>query len=190
MSTPKVGRPLSTEELDILSRAMLEEAQQEGLNMAIAGGYAMQFYGSSRFTNDLDIVSDRELDAYQYKDVGLKKIGSLTFGGQRFATKDEVPLDWMVCTDHAAGVFAEALLLAKAPAGKPYRVVPAAHLVAMKFLANRAKDHLDIRLLMKKRPVAIRQARKIVSRFFGPDAALEFDSLMSLVKLESSPQKD
>jgi hypothetical protein len=189
MSSSRTPRPLSTEEMDILSQAMAGEARQEKLNMAIAGGFAMQHHGSTRFTKDLDIISDRELDAYQYADVGLKKTGILTFGGQKFETKDGVPLDWIVYRERASGIYDDALFSAKKVPGKPYRVIPAAHLMAMKFDANRAKDHIDMRLLMEKVPGVVRKAGKIISRTLGPDAAMEFDSRIAILRIQDSPQK-
>ena len=175
---------LSTAELDALSRALSKEAEAEGLRMAVAGGFAMNLYGSRRLTADLDVIADRELEPYQCAGVGLRKAGRVEFGGQKFKTKDAVPVDWIVRRDRAAELYREALELARrAPGGFPYRVVPAPYLAAMKFWANRPKDHEDLKTLMELGAVNLRQVRAIIRRTLGPDAAIEFSSLLSELRL-------
>jgi len=152
--------------------------------MAVAGGYAMNLFGSRRLTADLDVIADHELDPGQCVDVGLRKTGQVEFGGQKFLTKEHVPVDWIVRRDRAAELYREALEVAKrAPGGLPYRVVPASYLAAMKFWANRPKDHEDVKTLMELGAINARQVGGIIRRSLGPDAALEFSSLVSELRL-------
>jgi hypothetical protein len=175
---------LSTADLDALSRALSKEAEGEGLRMAVAGGFAMNLYGSRRLTADLDVIADRELDPYQYAEAGLTKAGRMAFGGQKFKTRNKVPVDWIVRQDRAAELYREALEMArKAPGGLPYRIVPATYLAAMKFWANRPKDHEDLKVLLSLGAVNLRQVRGIIRRTLGADAAMEFSSLLTELRL-------
>ncbi len=175
---------LSTADLDAISRILAKEAESEGLSMAVAGGFAMNLYGSRRLTADLDVIADRELEAHQYADAGLSTAGRMAFGGQKFKTSQDVPVDWIVRRDRAADLYREALATAgKAPGGLPYRIVTAPYLAAMKFWANRPKDHEDLKALIGLRAVNLRQVRGIIRRTLGPDAALEFSSLLAELRL-------
>ena len=141
---------------------------------ALVGGLAMNFYGSPRLTQDLDIVSDRSLPSSpQWSPRTL-----LTFGGRRYRTREGVSLDVIVRNDAYAELYADALDLAPSTQ-LGFRIVTPEYLFLMKMASGREKDHSDMMYLLVHRRINAVTTRKLVGRYLGGRFAQdEFDRLM------------
>ena len=54
-----------------------EIAEEDEIAVALVGGFAMQIYGSNRFTKDIDVITDFT------EPLDLPSEGPLTFGGEQ-----------------------------------------------------------------------------------------------------------
>jgi hypothetical protein len=159
-------RFLSTKEL---AEAARQIAENTTVPMAIAGGYAMQIYGSDRLTTDLDLVAARMPGK-------LPKLRPLTFGGYATRAPDGVPVDVIVRDDEFARLYRDALRVARRVRGAPIPVVPLGHLIAMKMLAARPKDDLDLDFILPRMTKSeLAEARRTVVRHLGAYAGRELD---------------
>ena len=165
---------LSPEVLARTTAMVLELSGDQGIDIAIAGGYAMQFYGSSRLTGDVDVIADSEPD----EDPRLKRTKPLTFGGRQYVTPDGVEVDFIVRADAFAPLYQEALnhrVLTED--GIP--VITPEYLAVVKFVAGRSKDHDDLMYLLQAESLVDRGAAlDIVRRLLGAFAAEEFQSFI------------
>lgn len=164
-------RFLSSRELEDATREM---AELSSVPMAIAGGYAMQIYGSDRYTTDLDLLALRA-------PADLPKLRDLSFGG--FATKTSLgtPVDIIVRDDDFKKLYRDAVRTARPAPGLPLRVVSAGHLIAMKMAAGRAKDDLDLDFLLPRMTAKeLADAREVVVRHLGGAfAGRKFDARLA-----------
>jgi hypothetical protein len=162
----------STAALDEAAREALALARVQGVRAAVAGGRALQWFGSDRFTRDVDIVAEAPL-------AGLRRVKPITFGGSILRASNGVTVDWIVRSDEAAALYQEALFAARKLPGCPYPVVPVEHLVAMKFGARRGRDLDDIAGLLGQRRFGIKRARAIIAQHYGWYVAKEFDNFVA-----------
>ncbi len=130
---------------------------------AVAGGYAMQIYGSPRLTGDVDfIASEAPADMRIFR-----RIKPLSFGGYRYLSADGVELDLISRVDHLMGLYEEALDRAVSTEdGLP--IVAPEYLAVIKFAAGRPKDEDDlVWLLQQKDLVDRKKALDIAEKFLG-----------------------
>ena len=172
---PYVGynasRFLSPEQLLAGVAEVIALAREEGVEVVLVGGLAMQLYGSDRLTGDLDFAAGATLDA-------LPPIRELTFGGVQTTTPSGVPVDFIVRNDDYRLLYQEAMNVSPLATAFGVRVVPPNYLVAMKMAAGRDKDTLDLKFLLAQDGLVDEVAtRAIVRRHLGPYAAQEFDRI-------------
>jgi len=165
----------SPERLDQAAREVQALADRQGIHLALIGGFAMQWYGSDRFTKDVDFVADG-------LPRGLKPVRPVTFGGHIFLTSDGVTVDVIVRRDQEAALYREALDCARKMRGTAYRLVRPEHLVAMKFGARRGRDLDDIAGLLGRRRFSAKRARAVISRHYGWYVAREFDNFIAEIR--------
>jgi hypothetical protein len=136
-------------------------ADSENVEVALAGGVAMQLYGSPRLTGDVDIISDKE-------PFGVPEGGRLTIGGISTEVSG-VPVDFIVRDDIYRGLYEEALHNARRPPTSDVKmlVVAPEYLVAMKIAARRGKDADDVDWLLESGMLDMPKTRKIVLRHLG-----------------------
>jgi hypothetical protein len=173
----KPVRFLSSQELDEAAREIVSAVHAP---VAAAGGYAMRAYGSDRMTVDFDLVALR-------MPTGLPKLRPLTFGGYATRTTSGLPVDVIVRDDAFRGLYKDAVRTARTLPGVPVRVVSIGHLIAMKMVAGRAKDDLDLDFLLPRltsREVA--EARAVVVRHLGQYAGKEFDAKLEEARWKMS----
>lgn len=123
----------------------------------------MQIYGSPRLTGDVDLIS-----AEAPADMGIfRTIQSLTFGGRRYLTADNVELDLIKRSDYLKGLYQEALEQAVATEdGLP--IVAPEYMAVIKFAAGRPKDEDDlVWLLQQGNLVDRKKALDVAERFLG-----------------------
>lgn len=156
----------------------------QDFSFALVGGVAMQVYGSTRFTEDVDVVADEDAGAPE-----LRKIRPLGFGGTRYSYHD-IPVDIIVRNDGYRELYTDALKTAWAlePTGL---VVDPEHLTVMKFVADRDKDKLDFQWLATSGKVDLAKARNLVFRFLGGQFAVErFDTAVAEAEFKKTREGD
>ena len=150
-------------------------AKQEGVRVALIGGFALQHYGSDRLTGDIDFAAASILN-------GLPGGPPLSFGGVQTTSPSGVPVDLVVREDDYRGLYEEALEKAVQVEGLPVLLVLPEYLAAMKMAAARDRDLLDLEFLLRARAVDAAKARHIIYRHLGPYAAQELDRLVDEVE--------
>lgn len=159
---------LSLEVLDEAAREIALAASDEGVRAALIGGYALQLYGSTRLTGDVDVAAAEPIRA-------LPGGKALSFGGYQTEAPSGVPVDLVLRDDDYAPLYAEALERAVEVEGAPMPVATPEHLAAMKMVAGRARDQADLEWLVTSGVADVREARRVIKRHLGPYAAGEFD---------------
>ena len=139
------ARPaLSTADALRLAQRAHEEAQRLGVRAAVCGGLAVQLYGFTRATNDIDFVADNFLL--------WPEVRRLTFGGAQYALwlpdGPKAPLDWIVRTDGYEELY-QAALADAVPTDAGFWMVTPEWLVILKMFAQRGKDYLDVLWLLR-----------------------------------------
>lgn len=141
----------------------VELTKDRGLATAVAGGYAMQIYGSPRLTGDVDLVSEGAPTDIK----PLRSLDTLTFGGRKYTTPEGVEVDLIVRSDHLRNLYTEALeQMVETEDGLP--IIAPDYLAAMKFAAGRPKDEDDLVWLLQQEKLIDRtNALDIVERLIG-----------------------
>lgn len=157
------ARMPSTEELNRVALLACEVAGRQGLRVAVAGGMAMNHYGSPRLTKDVDVLGN----GLPSEEAGLTRKAPVSFGGVTFATPDGIDMDWIVREDEYRALY-EAALEAAIPASGGFSVVTPEHLAAMKFATLRPKDYEDLMYLLGEPGVVdLERAGALVRRHLG-----------------------
>lgn len=171
------GKYLSVDQIDQATRLLVQRWKTGG-KIAMIGGAAMHFYGSDRFTKDVDFIADDTGPADRFED--LRFITSLSFGGKRYMAPGEVPVDVIVRGDQGAALYEEALDRAE-PTDEGFLIVTPEYLAAMKFYAMRPKDEADLLWMLSEGDLLdVKKTEEIVRRYCGgPRAAREFRQLVA-----------
>lgn len=151
-------------------------AKDQRIHVLLAGGVAMQLYGSDRFTKDVDIISTDEI-------AGLRRTGRLTFGGVTTKTSENVPVDVILREDAYRPLFDAALDAPRTIRGVPIPVVSREYLAAMKMVARRAKDLEDLCFLVLGTTLSVPKTRALIVEYLGLYAGDEFDLFVQEVRL-------
>jgi hypothetical protein len=125
----------------VLSLAKLAEAND--VKWAIAGGIAVQIYGFTRATTDVDALASGLLP--------IPRKSELTFGGESYRVAldgENITVDWIVRNDSYDDFYQAALNDAIDIEGIP--VISPEWLAILKHLANRGKDELDLMWLLRE----------------------------------------
>jgi hypothetical protein len=149
--------------------ARSDERQAMGDEVAVAGGLAMQVWGSPRLTADLDVIANDRL-GYTGE--------PLSFGGVR-TREGTVPLDVIVRDDEWRDLYVAALMSAVMVDNITPPVVTPEFLVAMKMVAGRPKDEADVRYLVLTEDFDREVAESVVRQYLGAYAVKELRSLIA-----------
>lgn len=176
-------RFLSSEELDAGIREVAEAACAEKVRFAALGGYAMQLYGSDRWTTDLDVVASGPIEA-------LPSVRPLSFGGYTATSSLGFPIDIILKDDDSAPLYDDALQHAVCIEGVPTVTVP--YLMVIKMAAGREKDTLDLHWLLAAydEPRTVEEARRIVRKHLGWYAVKEFDQELEMARWKKKAGKE
>lgn len=175
-SSRKSKRNFERIELAEAAQDTVRHARKNGVKIALLGGYALQLYGSPRFTSDLDFVVSEPTSLEH------EVVEELTFGGVAIQAFNDVPVDLICRSDDYAALYQAALDTAH---GRPvigFDVVTKPFLAAMKMASGRAKDHADLEWLIVDGDLDIPEARIVIKTFLGAYAAREFDELVMVSK--------
>ncbi len=149
-------------------------AERDGQKVALAGGIAMQIYGSDRLTADIDIIAESIIPGVPVEsELALIPgyTGRLPNGAQIDIILPEVGSEWYELFDHA-----RERAFPLEPGDIP--VVTREYLIALKMMASRGdKDIGDLYFLLTAPETDLVRARVIVREELGKFAAKEFDAL-------------
>ncbi len=171
---------INFEDLVQASKSVARLAKDENVDVALIGGHALQLYGSTRLTGDIDIIASDDI-------MELPGGSLLTFGGVRTETPEGVPVDLILRDDRERSLYEEALEYAVKKRGTPIRVVTPEHLAVMKLLAGRLKDLTDLEWLVMEYKINRTKTRQIIEEHFGSDDVEEFNQLIEDFKWQRNP---
>lgn len=169
MTSSVLRKFLTGGQIEMAIDEVLQLAKAQNVEVAVAGGVAMQLYGSDRLTRDVDFLGTGIVD-------GLTGAKRLAFGGVKGTTRGGTPVDIIVRNDEVEGLYVEALATAKFVSDLKVLVVRPEYLAAMKLYADRSKDQEDLRILLYHREVELNAARKIIRQHLGAFAVKDFNS--------------
>lgn len=155
----RASTPVSLAEAKDVMQQAAAKAGEEGIPVALGGGFAMQAYGSTRLTSDVDLMASK-LPSF------AEDGEPITVGGKSVVI-DGVEVDFVVRNDEYADLYQEAVERAKPAAGHNLPVITPEYLVAMKMVAGRPKDDLDLYFLLSSVKMDSKKLTDIVSRFLG-----------------------
>lgn len=166
-------RFISPDQINEAILSVKDMAAREGFSAALAGGVAMQVYGSPRLTKDVDFV----VDAIPSDPGSFRKTHPITFGGFSYLAPLGGKVDLIQRNDDYASLYSEALWSAvTTPDGVV--VVSADHLAAMKFFAARDHDVLDLKWMLRQPGlVDVKKVAALVYKSmkqFGQERFLDF----------------
>lgn len=149
----------ASQAIDLISKI----AEENKIDWALVGGLAMNFYGSDRFTKDIDMIASTRLPMPKEKIVG-----QLKQGGERYQAdtdKKIVSVDWIIRNDEFKALFQEALSEAVKIDDLP--ILTPEWLVILKFIAGRFKDQEDAVFLLSRKGLVNREVikEKIIKHF-------------------------
>lgn len=170
---------LSPEVLEQATAELAGLAKQEGVRIALIGGFALQQYGSQRLTGDVDVVAERRIEA-------LPRGPALSFGGEQTQSPNGVPVDMVLRDDDFASLYDDALARAKRRRGLPVPLVGPEHLAAMKMVAGRGRDMTDLEFLITSGALDRKKARKVIREHLGAYAAKEFERIVEEAEWKAS----
>ncbi|MCB9592817.1 MAG: hypothetical protein H6719_08795 [Sandaracinaceae bacterium] len=149
----------------------------------LAGGYALQLFGSRRLTTGVDVVAASIPE-------GLPLTRRLRFGGIKTRVAG-VPTKIIVRDDDARGLYEAAREAGVAVPDVPLRVVPPAWMVALKLYAGRAIDLADIETILGWE-IERQEVLSIARRHLGILAAKKLGQIMTLAdwRRESATDSD
>jgi hypothetical protein len=177
--SPSKKRVLAPE---ILNRAVEEVAifaEQNHMRVALVGGYALQLYGSDRLTGDIDVITDEIAP-------DTPQIKLLSFGGVQIETHDGVPVDLIVRSDDFQPLYDEALDKTVRIENVAMPVVQPEYIAAMKMVADRTRDELDLEWLILSGTIDIDKTKQVIRQFLGLYAAKSFDQFVEVTRWKAS----
>jgi len=151
-------------------------ARKQHVRIALAGGCAMQIYGSDRLTADVDLL------ASGYPEVVRK--GVLSFGGITTTAKNGAPVDYIVRDDAEMELYDAALDAARAVTGVSVPVVTIPYLGAIKLASGRGKDIQDLEFLLRAYAASFKAMSTVVSRYIGDYAVDDLDGYQATATLK------
>jgi len=167
---------ISTEQGLAAAMEVLRLAASLDVDCALCGGIAMQVYGFTRATKDVDFIAAELLP--------LARTRRLNFGGEAYSVKvgrKDIEIDWIVRSDDKQEVYESALADAVIiePEGLP--IITPEWMVIVKNFAGRGKDYLDLLWLLREPGLVNRKlVEKHVKKLFGRFAFAVLGDLESL----------
>lgn len=175
-------RLLSPDEIMQAAQDVKAIAAAEGVRIILVGGAALQAYGSLRLTSDVDFAATLFPS-------GIVAESPLSFGGSSSHTHAGIPVDVIVRDDEYEALYDGAIGTAVTLALMPCPVVRPEELAAMKMVAGRDKDLMDLKFLIGEGRVNIDRAKVVIRRYLGRYGVLSFDRLLEEVAWSRSRRR-
>jgi hypothetical protein len=170
-------------------------AKLEGVDdLALIGGVALALHGWPGFTKDVDLAATVGAAAEAERRYAGEGVLPLRIGGISVATRVGVRVDLIDRRFEYRGLFEEAIASARAEGprtragGREVAVVPKRYLAALKLLADRPQDEVDLGVLLADPTLDYPAARAIVERHLGAYAARRFDRLARAARRPDAPE--
>lgn len=182
MTLGKAKRVVGFDTLLTVVKRVGHLADESQVSVALVGGVALQMYGSTRLTSDVDFAADGRIR-------GLKRGTALSFGGEQSSVDVEgieVDVDIIRRKDEFREVYAETITYARKLPESPVPVSSPEHLVAMKMVSGRPKDELDLDFLATSGVVDDKKVKKILKRLLGPYAVVDYERLAELARWQAT----
>jgi hypothetical protein len=151
--------------------------------VALAGGVALQAWGSDRFTANIDVISSTRIPLLK------NRAQPLAFGGDQTVAGNGVPVDVIRRTDDYKQLYGDALASAARVEGIPLRVVTLPFLAAMKMAAGRGEDKADLEWILVESSAEYADVRRVVRDYLGTYAATELDADLDLARWQKKRSK-
>lgn len=167
--------------------------QPLGDEFVLIGGVALGAYGIERFTKDVDLACTVAQTAAAERSLASHAVKPLRIGGISLETAAGVRVDLIDRRFDYRGLFEEAIQVAKEKGGLvrvgtvELPVVTLPYLVAMKLIADRPQDEIDLLALLRLDALPYKAARDVVHRWVGPYAAGRLDKLARSVGRADAP---
>lgn len=161
---------LSPEQIETALTEVAKIASDSGSEIALIGGVALQLYGSDRLTKDVDFVADCYFD-------GLTDVTEINIGGFQGKTQSGIPVDVLIGGEYAKLRIASLSHAVNEP-DLGVSVVALSYIMALKFVAGRAKDEEDIRTMLRLGAVDVLETLKVIRRYVGAYAEKSFQSVV------------
>jgi len=166
-------------------RLIKRMAADQGLDVVLIGGVALQIYGSPKFTKYVDFAISSLPE-----EVGpLRKMSKISFGGERYSAPNGAKIDLVVRNDEYTKLYQEAMENAiDSPAGIP--IVTPEYLAVMKLAAGREHDILALKWMVRQQDLLdVKKARKIAYKMLGRFGQDRFDDAVDQAMIELEMQK-
>lgn len=171
MSRGKKTRFLDPREIEQGIDEVARLAREQEIRVVLIGGATLQLFGSDRLTKDVDFAADDMVE-------GIEVLGPLDFGGVSGKTPSGVPVDLVVRDDKYEQLYEAAMDHAVHVEGVPIPVVTPEFMIALKMVAGRPKDDIDLDFLVLDSGADLAKARAIVEKFLGLYAADDLDRIV------------
>jgi hypothetical protein len=169
MTSNALKKFLTADQIESAIRDVSALASEQGVRVALAGGVAMQFYGSDRLTKDIDFIGSDVLE-------GLSESKPLGLGGvQGKSPSRGIQVDIIARAHEVRELYEEALELAPHVPELNVAIVLPEHLAAMKLYADRTKDQGDLLTLIWN-GLDLEAARRIIKKHLGQYAFKDFNA--------------
>lgn len=159
----------------------------------LISGVALAFYGVERFTKDVDLAVRQHESAALAPLLANHDPRPLRIGGLSVATASGVRVDLIDRRVDYEALFVEAIEVARrrgplARVGdKKVPVMPLSYLIALKLLAGRPNDELDVRALLRVPQLDYAEVRAIVKKHLGAFARDYLDRFARAEGVEGAP---
>jgi hypothetical protein len=159
---------------------------EQGVDFALIGGFALDAWGIPRATKDVDVAVP--VGAAEKAGEALRsattEIRPLRIGGVGIRdTERGLRIDLVDRRFHFAALFRDAIHEARSSGrlarvgGQDISLVSLEFLLAMKLVSGESKDEIDARRILQREELQYSHARAIVERHLGPASANRLDAL-------------
>jgi hypothetical protein len=164
-----------------------------GVRPVLIGGVALGVYGIERYTKDVDFavtVSDvaKTTPALQTRDPRPLKIGGISFSTSSGTRVDLIDrrVDFQALFQEAIQVSYQSGPLTKV-GEREVLVVELAYLIALKMVADRPIDELDLQRLIAQPSLQFKKTRSIILQHLGIFAARRLDKIARGIQHPDAP---
>jgi hypothetical protein len=173
----------------------LARLQPLGINTVLIGGVALAVYGIERYTKDVDLAITMKDLARVAPLLSHQDPRPLRIGGLSFLTSLGVRVDLIDRRVSYQALFEELISVANQRGlltrlgDQEVRVAPLAYLVALKMIADRPQDELDLQRILLLQELDYALTRDIIQRHLGPYAAERLDKLARAAGRKEPPKE-
>ena len=167
-----------------IETAINEMKTMSGDRFIVAGGVAMMFYGSERFTRDVDFVAH----CIAKIPTMILKQKPIAYGGVSGITPRGVPVHFILRRGDFTALYNDAVDNPR-KSDDGYYVATPEHLAIMKMVAGRSKDMSDLNFLVTSNDFDLFKAQNLAKVFLGTYGLNVFNSLVEEAEWRAKKDK-